>query len=328
MSLNGEAIIVENVKKEYEYYAKGEGLKGSIKNFFHREILVKKAVNDISFRIHEGEMVGLLGPNGAGKTTTLKMLAGILYPTSGTIYVDGFIPWERKNEYRKKFAIVMGQKNQLWWDLPAVDTFEMNRRIYQIEKSVYQKTLDELSEMLGVSDLLHVQVRRLSLGERMKMEIIAALLHKPKILYLDEPTIGLDILSQRSIREFLKSYNEQTKTTVILTSHYTMDIEAVCPRTIIINKGEVVFDGALHEVGDVFGKKKILNIKSQRDMERQYLESLGTIREMEKNTASLEVERDEVEHCLQKLMHDMQILDINIMDIPIEEGIAYFNEKS
>lgn len=256
------------------------------------------------------------------------MLAGILYPTSGTIYVDGFIPWERKNEYRKEFAVVMGQKNQLWWDLPAIDTFEMNRRIYQIDESMYKKTLDELAEMLGVSNLLNIQVRRLSLGERMKMEIIAALLHKPKILYLDEPTIGLDILSQRSIREFLKSYNEQTKTTVILTSHYTMDIEAVCPRTIIINKGEVVFDGALNEVGDVFGQKKILNIKSQQDLERKDLEAFGTIREIEKNTASLEVERGEVEQCLQKIMQDMQILDMNIMDIPIEEGIAYFYEKS
>lgn len=261
-----EIITVKDLTKTFTYSVKEKGLRGSLHNLFARPTLQKTAVNGVSFSIEKGEAVGLLGPNGAGKTTTLKMLSGILYPTAGTATVAGFVPWERRRDYQRRFAIVMGQKTQLWPDLPALDTFELNRRIYDLDPREYQRTLDELTDLLGVGSLLQVQVRRLSLGERMKMELIAALLHRPELLYLDEPTIGLDILSQRSIRDFLRHYNRQTRTTILLTSHYTADIEAICPRSIIINHGSVVFDGPLGEVSEVFGHKKLVSIKAGRDL--------------------------------------------------------------
>ena len=216
-----EMISVNNLRKEFSYYKKGAGLQGSLNNLFHRQMLTKEAVKDVSFSVEKGEMMALLGPNGAGKTTTLKLLSGILYPTSGEVLVNGFVPWERKNEFKRSFAIVMGQKNQLWWDLPASDSLYLNKCIYDVDDREYKKTVDELSELLGVRELMNIQVRRLSLGERMKMEILAALIHRPGILFLDEPTIGLDIVSQQKIRDFLHYYNEQTKTTIILTSHFS-----------------------------------------------------------------------------------------------------------
>ena len=202
-----EMISVNNLRKEFSYYKKGAGLQGSLNNLFHRQMLTKEAVKDVSFSVEKGEMMALLGPNGAGKTTTLKLLSGILYPTSGEVLVNGFVPWERKNEFKRSFAIVMGQKNQLWWDLPASDSLYLNKCIYDVDDREYKKTVDELSELLGVRELMNIQVRRLSLGERMKMEILAALIHRPGILFLDEPTIGLDIVSQQKIRDFLHYYN-------------------------------------------------------------------------------------------------------------------------
>ena len=245
------------------------------------------------FSVEKGEAVGLLGPNGAGKTTTLKMLSGILYPTSGSATVAGFVPWERRREYQRRFAIVMGQKTQLWPDLPALDTFELNRRIYQIDPDAFRRTLDELTELLDVRSLLQVQVRRLSLGERMKMELIAALLHRPEILYLDEPTIGLDILSQRSIRDFLHYYNQQTKTTILLTSHYTADIEAICPtqRSTVHQPWQCGFlTGLWPKSARYSGHKKLVSIKAQRDLNAGELGEFGTVRQLQQNTALLEVE--------------------------------------
>ena len=296
-----EIITVKDLTKTFTYSVKEKGLRGSLHNLFARPTLQKTAVNGVSFSIERGEAVGLLGPNGAGKTTTLKMLSGILYPTAGTATVAGFVPWERRRDYQRRFAIVMGQKTQLWPDLPALDTFELNRRIYDLDPREYQRTLDELTDLLGVGSLLQVQVRRLSLGERMKMELIAALLHRPELLYLDEPTIGLDILSQRSIRDFLRHYNRQTRTTILLTSHYTADIEAICPRSIIINHGSVVFDGPLGEVSEVFGHKKLVSIKAGRDLTAGELAPFGAVRELQHNTALLEVERPRLEECLQRM---------------------------
>lgn len=323
-----EFIEVCHLTKQFEYYAKNKGLKGTLQHFFSREKLKKIAVDDISFHMERGETVGLLGPNGAGKTTTLKMLSGILYPTSGSISVAGYTPWERKREYQKKFSIVMGQKTQLWPDLPAMDTFELNRQIYEIGETEYRRTLNELADLLNVRDILQVQVRRLSLGERMKMELIAALIHKPEILYLDEPTIGLDILSQRNIRDFLKYYNQQNKTTILLTSHYTADIEAICPRCIIVNHGSIVFDGALEEVSGVFGDKKLVSIKAKKDLEHMELCKWGNVRELEGNTALLEVTHERLQMCLQDLFSSVPIVDLDVNDIPIEEGIAYFYQKA
>ena len=323
-----EIITVKDLTKTFTYSVKEKGLRGSLHNLFARPTLQKTAVNGVSFSIERGEAVGLLGPNGAGKTTTLKMLSGILYPTAGTATVAGFVPWERQRDYQRRFAIVMGQKTQLWPDLPALDTFELNRRIYDLDPREYQRTLDELTDLLGVGSLLQVQVRRLSLGERMKMELIAALLHRPELLYLDEPTIGLDILSQRSIRDFLRHYNRQTRTTILLTSHYTADIEAICPRSIIINHGSVVFDGPLGEVSEVFGHKKLVSIKAGRDLTAGELAPFGAVRELQHNTALLEVERPRLEECLQRMFGALPVVDLDVKDIPIEEGIAYFYEKA
>lgn len=291
-------ITVEHLRKEFTYYRKMTGIRGSLHNVFHRETLTKEAVRDISFSVGKGEMIGFLGPNGAGKTTTLKMLSGILYPTGGRIEVDGFVPWERKNEFKRRISIVMGQKNQLWWDLPASDSFYLNKCIFGVDDGAYRDIVTELSELLDVKELLNVQVRRLSLGERMKMEILAALIHRPDILFLDEPTIGLDILSQKKIREFLKIYNEKQKTTVIITSHYMADIEALCDRAVIINQGMLVYDGKLGEINQILGKRKLLTVKASAAVEAGAWEAYGTVREISAAGAVLEVPQEKVKEVL------------------------------
>ncbi|MEK7623660.1 MAG: ABC transporter ATP-binding protein, partial [Patescibacteria group bacterium] len=245
-------ISVNNLSKTYEYYKKQPGLLNSLKSLFHREKLFTKAVKDVSFTIDEGEFVGFLGPNGAGKTTTLKMLSGIIYPTTGTASVLGYTPWKRQPVFQKQFALVMGQKNQLWWDLPAMESFLLNKEIYEVPEKQFRATLDELTELLDIGKLLDIPVRKLSLGERMKCELVAALLHSPKVLFLDEPTIGLDVVSQHNIRQFLKTYNKEKKTTIILTSHYMEDVEALCERVVIINHGALMYDGSLQQLLDKY----------------------------------------------------------------------------
>lgn len=320
-------ITVEHLKKEFTYYKKMAGLKGSLHNIFHRESLTKEAVRDISFSVEKGEMIGFLGPNGAGKTTTLKMLSGILYPTEGRIEVDGYIPWERKNEFKRRISIVMGQKNQLWWDLPASDSFYLNKCIFGVDDGVYRDIIIELSELLDVKELLNVQVRRLSLGERMKMEILAALIHRPDILFLDEPTIGLDILSQKKIREFLKIYNEQWKTTIIITSHYMADIEALCDRAIIINQGQLVYDGKLGDINQLLGKRKLLSVKTSGAVELEAWKAFGMVREVSSAGAVLEVPQEKVKEVLAAILSGLQVEDFTVTEIPIEESIARFYQK-
>lgn len=320
-------IMVENLKKEFTYYKKMTGIKGSLHNIFHRESLTKEAVRDISFSVESGEMIGFLGPNGAGKTTTLKMLSGILYPTGGRIEVDGFIPWERKNEFKRRISIVMGQKNQLWWDLPASDSFYLNKCIFGVDDGSYRDIITELSELLDVKELLNVQVRRLSLGERMKMEILAALIHRPDILFLDEPTIGLDILSQKKIREFLKIYNEQWKTTVIITSHYMADIEALCDRAVIINQGQLVYDGKLADMNQVLGKRKLLSVKASEAVDIGAWKTFGMVREVSAAGAVLEVPQEKVKEVLNAVLSELQVDDFTVTEIPIEESIARFYQK-
>lgn len=241
-------IYVENLSKLFTFRKKELGMKGSFQNFFGGKKEEKVAVDQISFSIQKGEMVGFLGPNGAGKTTTLKMLSGIMHPTSGKAEIMGYIPWEGKNAFKRRMSIVLGQKNQLWWDLPANESLYLNKCIYEIEDKAYERTLNELCELLDVKDMLDIQVRNLSLGERMKMELVAALLHKPEVLFLDEPTIGLDIIAQKKVRSFLKYYNEQEKITVLLTSHYMEDIETLCNRSIVINHGKIVYDGETSKI--------------------------------------------------------------------------------
>src|SRR4051812_8113044 len=242
------AIEVKNLTKAFRTYKKQPGFSGAVKGLFRRQYEQTLAVKDVNFSVEPGELVGFLGPNGAGKTTTLKMLAGLLFPTSGTGTVLGYVPWERADGYRRQFALLLGQKNQLWWDLPARESLELNAQIYGLPRTELDHTVTEMTELLQVREKLNVSVRELSLGERMKMELIASLLHKPKVLFLDEPTIGLDVVSQKTVREFLREYNAKHRTTILLTSHYMADIQELCHRVIIIDHGTIFFDGQLSEI--------------------------------------------------------------------------------
>ncbi|AIQ12903.1 ABC transporter ATP-binding protein [Paenibacillus durus] len=322
MRLLEEAIKVEQLAKSFTYYTKEVGVMNSLKNLIHRKTLTKQAVKDITFSIGKGEMVAFLGPNGAGKTTTLKMLSGILHPTDGSLSVLGFKPYERKKEFKKRFAIVMGQKSQLWPDLPASESILLNRYIYQVEEQTYKRTLDELVELLDVKHVLNVQVRRLSLGERMKMELIAALIHKPELLFLDEPTIGLDVVTQKRVREFLAHYNEYYKTTIILTSHYMKDVEDLCKRTLIINDGRLVFDGNLNQVHGAVNETKIVKLKFSQSVEASRLEPFGAVRQTDEFAATLEIAKEQINPVSRELLDLFPIEDITIEEKPIEEVIV------
>jgi len=315
-------IQVRQLSKSFDYYTKELGLKNSLRNLFARKKLTKAAVSDISFEIDEGEMVGFLGPNGAGKTTTLKMLSGILHPTSGSASVLGYTPWERKKAFKMQFAIVMGQKNQLWWDLPANESLYLNKCIYEIDDKTYEATVAELTELLDVRKLLNVQVRRLSLGERMKMELIAALIHKPRLIFLDEPTIGLDIVSQKKFREFFKFYNQEKRAIIILTSHYMEDIKDLCKRAIVINEGRIVYDGDLGRINEVFAQSKLIKLQLSAPVSPETLAAFGTVREHTDVTATLQVPRAALKESSKVILDQLPVIDFTIEEIPIEEGIA------
>jgi ABC-2 type transport system ATP-binding protein len=322
--LRGRSVIeVEALTKEYRTYKKAPGFAGALKGLWKREYETIAAAKDITFEVGEGELVGFLGPNGAGKTTTLKMLAGLLYPSSGAARVLGFTPWERADGYRRQFALLLGQKNQLWWDLPARESLELNGRIYGIERERLARTVDELTSLLGVKEKLNVMVRELSLGERMKMELIAALLHEPKVLFLDEPTIGLDVVSQKTVREFLREHNSKRKTTILLTSHYMADIQELCRRVIIIDKGTIFFDGALNEVIDRFADFKMVTIHfaSATPVETAAIELLGEIVEKGELALKIKVKRDRVTAVCKRLLDSLPVQDIDIQEVPIEEII-------
>src|SRR6186997_1843225 len=264
------AIEASELTKVYRTYQKAPGLWGAIKGLGRRTYTEIRAADGVSFTIEEGELVGFLGPNGAGKTTVLKMLSGLLNPTSGDARVLGFVPWERRNEMKRQFSLLMGQKNALWWDLPAQESLELNRAIYGIDRERFNKVVGGLSELLEVTDKMNVMVRELSLGERMKMELISALIHEPKVLFLDEPTIGLDVVSQKRVREFLRLYNQQHRIVTMLTSHYMQDIEELCHRVIIIDHGKIFFDGPLDDIIDRFSGFKILSLTFENQAARDF----------------------------------------------------------
>jgi ABC-2 type transport system ATP-binding protein len=316
-------IEVSGLTKAFRTYKKEPGFRGAVRGLFRRKYEQTLAVNDVSFSIEEGELVGFLGPNGAGKTTTLKMLSGLLYPTRGSARVLGYVPWEREDGYRRQFALLLGQKNQLWWDLPARESLELNSKIYGIEPAVFERTVAELTGMLSVKDKLDVMVRELSLGERMKMELIAALLHQPRVLFLDEPTIGLDVVSQKIVREFLRDYNAVRKTTILLTSHYMTDIQELCRRVIIIDKGRIFFDGRLAEVLDRFADFKIVSISwlTGANFPRVDLQRYGEVLQQTSNRIQLKVKRDQVIAACKQLLDELPVNDIDIQEVPIEEVI-------
>ena len=315
-------IEIKNLAKSYQVYQKKEGLWASIRGLAKREYREVKAVDNIDLTVEQGEFVAFLGPNGAGKTTTLKLLSGVISPTSGEATVMGFRPWDRENEYRRKFALVMGQKNQLWWDLPAAESFRLHQHIYGIDPVDFNKTRDELSELLDVTRLLSQPVRELSLGERMKMELIAALLHSPEVLFLDEPTIGLDVIAQHKIQKFLKQYQRERKITILLTSHYMKDITALCQRVVIIAGGQIHYDGSLDGVIDQFSSDKIVTLQVSESEDLESLSQLPNVVEVQPPKVKFRVGRDDVARVLGEILSSRSVEDIVVEDPPLEEVIA------
>ena len=314
-------ISVQNLKKFYKVHQKEPGFWGSLKSLVKRKYYDVKAVDDISFKIEEGELVGFIGPNGAGKTTTLKCLSGLLYPTAGKVQVLGFDPWDRKSQFLKQISLVMGQKNQLWWDLPAIETFNLNKEIYEVPDKQYKKTLDELVQLLEIEDILKVQVRKLSLGQRMKCELIAALLHSPKVLFLDEPTIGLDVVSQKKILDFIREYNKRHQATIILTSHYMGDIEQLCQRVMVIDNGRLCFDGQLSDIVQKYADHKLVSLILNKEVDPKVVAKVFPVKEFNYPKLVLNVKRDQVAGITARALEQLPVADLSIEEPAIEDII-------
>ncbi|NOY43071.1 MAG: ATP-binding cassette domain-containing protein [Planctomycetes bacterium] len=316
------AIEIRGLKKSYRVYQKKEGLWASLTGLFQREYRDVEAVRGIDLDVEQGEFVAFLGPNGAGKTTTLKLLSGVISPSGGQARVLGHVPWQRENEYRRRFALVMGQKNQLWWDLPAQESFRLHQKIYRIDTDQFQRTLDELVDMLDVRHVLKQPVRELSLGERMKMELTAALLHSPEVLFLDEPTIGLDVIAQHNVQKFLKHYQEKRKITILLTSHYMKDIAALCRRVVIIAHGDIMYDGSLAGIVDRFSGHKVLSLQFADGRMPSDLARYGEVLEVVEPKARLKVDRSSIAKVLSSVLANHTIEDVSVEDPPLEDVIA------
>ncbi|MEM9594223.1 MAG: ATP-binding cassette domain-containing protein [Acidobacteriota bacterium] len=312
-------IEARGLSKTFWVHRKDAGLWGSVRSLVARRKDAKEAVRDVSFRVDEGELVGLVGANGAGKTTVLKMLAGIVHPTGGDVRVLGKIPWHRDDGLRSRMSLVMGQKQQLWWDLPAADGFLLLKEIYRVPEARYRETLGHLVELLQVEEELGVQLRRLSLGERMKMELIAALLHSPRVVYLDEPTLGLDLGAQRAIREFVLDYRRRFQPAMVVTSHYMEDIERLCERILILRQGQLVYDGPRRDVVERFARSKILTAHVRHppgDGASVSLSQLGEVR-VDGDTVRLEVPRERVTSAAAALMEICDVVDLSIEEEPL-----------
>jgi ABC-2 type transport system ATP-binding protein len=316
-----KSIIVDRLVKNFEVTEKDPGLTGAVKSLLSPRKKTVHALRGVSFTITPGELVGFIGPNGAGKTTTLKTLSGLLYPTSGFVEVLEHDPWERKTEFLKQIALVMGQRNQLWWDLPAIETFELNRAIYEIPKREYEKNLEELVSLLGIGKLITTPVRKLSLGQRMKMELTAALLHKPKVLFLDEPTIGLDLVAQQKMRDFIYEYNKKNQATILLTSHNMNDLINLARRVIVIDEGKILFDGALEDLVSKFAKEKIINVTLSGEEDIKKIESIGKVKKMAFPQVILSVPRAATAVAAAELLQNFPVEDLTIEEVPIEDII-------
>ncbi|MBM4095579.1 MAG: ATP-binding cassette domain-containing protein [Planctomycetota bacterium] len=321
-------ISAKELSRHYRVAEKSPGLMGSLRALWGGRNRVIVAVDNVSFSIQPGEIVGFLGPNGAGKTTTLKMLSGLIYPSSGTAEVLGYVPWERADPFRRQFALVMGQKNQLWWDLPASDSFELHREIYSLPKDRFRRVMGELVELFGVAKLLRQPVRELSLGERMKMELIACLLHEPRVLMLDEPTIGLDVVAQQTIQRCLREYNQSKKATILLTSHYMRDVEALCQRVLVITNGKLVHDGPLAGIVQRFGAYKQVRLQFAGEAIPPGLRLPDSATVMG-SVVDLSVSRDMVSETISGILEQFPVTDLTVSDPPLEEVVArYFQESA
>lgn len=315
-------ITVQNLAKHYDVHEKEPGFIGSLRAFVHRKTRVVRAVDGVSFGIEGGEMVGFLGPNGAGKTTTLKMLAGLLHPSGGDVRVAEFIPRERRASFLKLITLVMGQKQQLLWDLPAFDSFLVNQAIYEIPDAEFKATMREFDEILGLEGILKKQVRKLSLGERMKCELAAALLHRPRVLFLDEPTIGLDVNMQVRIRAFIAEYNRRFNATVILTSHYMADVTALCRRIIVVDHGHIVFDGDLSRLIEQAAPHKVMRLELAHPVAPEQLATYGTLQSSDGLRVEFNVPRQENRAVAARMLAELPVVDVTIEDPPIEDVIG------
>ena len=321
-------ISVTKLKKHFKVFKRREGLMPTLRSLFHRPASVVKAVDDISFTISKGELVGFIGPNGAGKTTTLKCLSGLLYPTGGKVSVLGFNPYDRKSAYLKQISLVMGQKSQLWWDLPAIETFRLNKEIYDLNQSDYKHHLDSLINLLEVKDFINIPVRQLSLGQRMKMELIAALVHHPKVLFLDEPTIGLDVVMQRKMRDFISSYNRRFQATMLLTSHYMADVRHLCKRVIIINQGKLVYDGTLDKLSEKYANYKIISVRFKKQENLDNLAKIASIKTTGDRKIVMTIPKSMTNKIASELLDDYKIEDLNIEEPELENLIrTIFTKK-
>tara|TARA_B000000532_G_scaffold74881_1_gene59754 strand:- start:333 stop:1322 length:990 start_codon:yes stop_codon:yes gene_type:complete len=322
-------IKINNLSKSFKLFKRSAGLKGALKSFFNREYQVFTALENINLEIEEGEIIGILGENGAGKTTLIKLMVGLLYPNKGSVLIDGYNPWERDYNFLGNISVVMGQKNQLWWDIPASESFLLNKHIYNLSETEYNKTLNELVNYLDVEDKLNVQVRRLSLGERMKMEIIAALLHKPKIILLDEPTLGLDVISQSKIRDFVKYYNHKYKTTFVITSHYSKDIQEMCERVFVLNKGKSVYDGNFKNLVKNINPKRKLVFEFNKLPDSVLINDLKKKFDFDIKDKILTsiLDEEELQVLLKHLLQNFKANNISFEDIPVDDAMKSFFEN-
>jgi ABC-2 type transport system ATP-binding protein len=315
-------ITVEHLSKIYPIAVKEPGFKGTIQHFFQRNYQSITAVNDISFQIEAGEVIGFLGANGAGKTTTLKMLTGLIHPSGGSLEVAGYIPFRRQSQFLRKTSLVMGQKQQLLWDLPALDSLRINAAVYDIPETQFKQRLYELAEMLSLEHKLTQPIRKLSLGERMKAELLAALLHHPQVLFLDEPTLGLDINAQSAVRRFLQAYNQRYQATILLTSHYMADITALCKRVLLIHEGKLIYDGGLAELLERFAPYRQVKIELSQSVNPLELMQYGEIEKIEGQEVSFWVPQAKLTATIARILAQLEVIDVNITDPPIEKVIG------
>jgi len=320
-------VLVENLSKFYPVAVKSPGIQGTLTHFFKRTYREVKAVQDISFSIEAGEIVGFLGPNGAGKTTTLKMLTGLIHPSQGQVRVAGYVPFRRQPQFLQKASLVMGQKQQLLWDLPALDSLRINAAIYKIPDNIFEKRLQELAEMLTLQKQLNQPIRKLSLGERMKAELLAALLHHPQVLFLDEPTLGLDVNAQVAVRNFLQEYNERYQATILLTSHYMADITALCKRVLLIHQGKLFYDGDLEQLLERFAPYREVRIELANLVAKEKLESFAEIESIEGQEVRFLVKREKLTSTVSRILAQLEVIDLSVTDPPIEEVIGRLFEK-